>query len=102
MERKQMRPMTEDYAHLSLMFGFFAAAADRHLGGSDYTALCRSKAWDLTWEMLEELKQEVIAKGIPRELLEPSKEQTEDLESLKVEAGNLQRLVDEQYLKLLS
>jgi hypothetical protein len=62
----EARPMTREYALISLKAGMLAAAIDFHLGtGSEYTKIIREAVWDLTPAFLEEIKRLALAAGLP-------------------------------------
>jgi len=61
--------LTEDYAILSLMTGYFAAAADKFLGGQEFQNKTYAEVDNFTWEMLAQWQQEAIDKGVPPEAM---------------------------------
>lgn len=67
-----MRTMDDDYAELSLLVGFFAAAADASLGRLHFVPKTQAECWDLTREKLAAWQVEAVAMGVPAEVLEPT------------------------------
>lgn len=70
----EMKPMTLDYAHLSMIAGIFAGAADAALGRTYFATKVRADRWNLTPEKLHGWRQEAIAMGVPVETLRLSPE----------------------------
>jgi hypothetical protein len=59
------RSMDAAYAILSFMAGWFAAAADEHLGRQHFISLIRESRWRLTTEMLQAWRADACALGVP-------------------------------------
>lgn len=68
-------PMTPEYARLSLQAGYLAAAADIALGRACFCIAVREFSWDLTPELLEEIRAKAIEMGVPPSVLEMTPDQ---------------------------
>ena len=62
--------MDRNYARLSLMAGYFASAADKHLGTDRFISQVRRHQWELTPERLAAWKAEAVREGVPADALE--------------------------------
>jgi hypothetical protein len=68
------RPMTPEYARLSLRAGYLAAAIENSIGW-DPIGLIRERGWDLTETFLGQVKAEAVARGMPAAELEQAERQ---------------------------
>jgi|AmaraimetP72IA01_FD_contig_31_6865154_length_2533_multi_15_in_0_out_0_4 hypothetical protein len=83
------------YARLSLEAGMLAGKLQKLTGEVWLLDWLRLNGWDLTREMLEELKQRAIEKhGLPAKALELSAAERAEIEGVLPEAMRLQRELD--------